>query len=69
MEEPCHDSCGTVDLEYPCLPILGISYASYHKGTKLSSRVELFNIFNLNNEDGLPPIMIFDSSIIFELFF
>ena len=53
---------------YPCLKTLGISYTIYCKGIKLASKVELLNIFNLNNEDGLSQILIFDFSIIFELF-
>ena len=36
---------------YPCLKTLGISYTIYCKGIKLASKVELLNIFNLNNED------------------
>lgn len=70
MEELCHDSCGSVDLKYSCLSTLRISYTMYIKRTKLAFRMELFSIFNLNNEDGMPQIVIFDSSIIFtELFF
>ena len=53
---------------YPCLKTLGISYTIYCKGTKLASKVELLNIFNLNNEDSLSQILIFDFSIIFDLF-
>lgn len=53
---------------YPCLKTLGISYTIYCKGIKLASKEELLNIFNLNNEDGLSQILIFDFSIIFELF-
>lgn len=58
MEELCHDSCGLVDLKNSCLSTLGISYTIYIKGTQLASRLELFSIFNLN-EDGMPQIVIF----------
>ena len=51
---------------YPCLKTLGISYTIYCKGIKLASKVELLNIYLL--EDGLSQILIFDFSIIFELF-
>lgn len=64
MEELCHNPCGLLDLKYSYLSTLGISYTIYHKRTKLASWVELFSIFNLNSEDGMLQVVVFDSSII-----
>ena len=70
MEELCHNPYGPLGLKYSCLSTLGISYTIYQKRTKLASWVELFSIFNLNSEDGMGQVVVFDSSIIFtELFF
>lgn len=68
MEEPGQDSYGIVHFEYSCLPTLGINCPMYHKGTKLASSVEFFNLCNFNNVYGMPQIMVF--KIIFvDLFF
>lgn len=46
-------SVETVNLKYLLLPpYMEINHTMYHKGTKLASKLVLFNTFNLNNEYG-----------------